>query len=103
MNNEVNGEDRDCLRFLWVEKPPDLSRVVVYMFCRVVFWVNASPFLLNAMLRNHIRKYEECDPGFVQRLLDSFYVDDLVGGWSKVNGSCGVVSQDKRSNGRRRL
>ena len=44
LNVEVNPEDRDCLHFLWVEKPPDLSQVVVYRFCRVVFGLNASPF-----------------------------------------------------------
>ena len=83
LNVEVDVQDRDCLRFLWMEKPPDLSHIVVYRFCRVVFGVNASPFLLNATIRHHIKKYEECDPGFVQRLLDSFYVDDLVGGGAK--------------------
>ena len=61
-------------------KPPDLSRIAVYRFCRVVFGVNASPFLLNATIRHHLEKYEECDPEFVQKLRDSFYVDDFVGG-----------------------
>ena len=77
LNVEVEKEDRDCLRFLWVA---DLSQVVVYRFCRVVFGLNASPFLLNATLRHHIKKYEDCEPSFVSRLLDSFYVDDFVGG-----------------------
>ena len=44
LNVEFNPEDRDCLHFLWVEKPPDLSQVVVYRFCRVAFGLNASPF-----------------------------------------------------------
>ena len=80
LNVEVDPEDRDCLRFLWVEKPPDLSQVVVYRFCRVVFGLNASPFLLNATLRHHVKRYEISDPRFVAKLLDSFYVDDFVGG-----------------------
>jgi len=46
LNVEVDPEDRDCLHFLWVEKPPDLSNIVVYRFCRVVFGLNASPFLI---------------------------------------------------------
>ena len=65
LNVEVDVQDRDCLRFLWMEKPPDLSRIVVYRFCRVVFGVNASPFLLNATIRHHLKKYKECDPEFV--------------------------------------
>ena len=80
LNVEVNPEDRDCLRFLWVEKPPDLSQVVVYRFCRVVFGLNTSPFLLNATLRHHVKRHENSDSRFVAKLLDSFYVDDFVGG-----------------------
>jgi len=63
-----------------VEKHPYLFQVVVYRFCRVVFGLNASPFLLNATFRHHVKRYEISDPGFVARLLDSFYVDDFVDG-----------------------
>ena len=52
---EVHERDRDSFRFFWVE---DVLRnnlsLVVYRFCRVVFGVNSSPFLLNATLRHHI-------------------------------------------------
>ena len=59
LNIEVAERDRDCLRFLWCEDvhKPD-SKIVVYRFCRVVFGLNASPFLLNATLRYHISKYK---------------------------------------------
>ena len=50
-----------------------------YRFCRVVFGVNASPFLLNATLKHHISQYR-ADPEFVENLWNSFYVDDLVSG-----------------------
>ena len=69
-----------CLRFLWLATPPDLSKIVVYRFCRVVFGLNASRFLLNATLRHHISKFMAVDPEFVKKLIDSFYVDDFVGG-----------------------
>ena len=68
LNVEVDVLDRDCLHFLWMEKPPDLSHITVYRFCRVVFRINVSPFLLNATIRHHLKKYEECDPEFVQKL-----------------------------------
>ena len=97
LNVEVDVQDRDCLRFLWMEKPPDLSRIVVYRFCRVVFGVNASPFLLNATIRHHLKKYEKCDPEFVQKLRDSFYVDDFVGGGAK---SAEVVKLYRKTNDR---
>jgi len=44
-----------------------------------VFGVNASPFLLNATLKHHISQHQ-ADPEFVEDLLNSFYVDDLVSG-----------------------
>ena len=46
LNVSVDKSDRDCLRFLWLEDPPDVSKIVVYRFCRVVFGLNASPFCL---------------------------------------------------------
>ena len=40
----------------------------------------ASPFLLNATLRHYIGRFTDSDPMFVRKMLDSFYVDDLVSG-----------------------
>ena len=43
----VDEGDRDSLRILWVADPNDSQLdVIVYRFNRVVFGVNASPFLL---------------------------------------------------------
>ena len=81
LNIEVDKEDRDYLRFLWMRDISNSnSEVVVYRFCRVVFGLNSSPFLLNATLRHHIESYSDSDPEFVRKMLDSFYVDDLVTG-----------------------
>ena len=83
LNIEVHSKDRDCLRFLWVDdihKPE--PQIVVYRFNRVVFGVNSSPFLLNAVLRHHIEKYQESDPEFVVKMKEGFFVDDLVTGSS---------------------
>ena len=52
-------EDRDSLRFLWT---PDVTAehptVIPLRFTRVVFGVNCSPFLLNATINYHIKKYQ---------------------------------------------
>ena len=49
-----------------------------------MFGVSASPFLLNATLDHHIRKYEAEDPEFEARLLHAVYVDDVnYGGKTK--------------------
>ena len=81
LNIEVDEKDKDYLRFLWVKDVLNGdAEVVVYRFCRVVFGLNASPFLLNATLRYHIEKFSDVDPEFVRKMLHSFYVDDLVSG-----------------------
>ena len=74
----VKEEDRDVLRFLWVDDVNSAGpNIVEYRFARVVFGVTSSPFLLNATLRNHIISYEKEDPEFVSQILRSLYVDDL--------------------------
>ena len=78
LNIEVDKEGRDFLGFLWLDGVSDpSSEIVVYRFCRVLFGLNASPFLLNATLRHHISKFKNEDPEFVRRMIERFYVDDL--------------------------
>ena len=75
------GQDRDVLRFLWVDDIEKISpEIVTLRFTRVVFGVSSSLFLLNATIRHHIEQYKEEDPGFVERFLLSIYVDDLSSG-----------------------
>ena len=49
---ELNKEDRDATRFLWlrdVNKPANSpDNIITYRFCRVLFGAAPSPFLLNA-------------------------------------------------------
>ena len=52
-NVEVDEADRDS--GLTILEDPS-SKIITYRFCRVVFGLDASPFLLNATLR-HISKY----------------------------------------------
>lgn len=53
---------------------------MVLRFAHVAFGLSSSPFLLNATLKHHIRMYESEDPEFVQKLLQSLYVDDIISG-----------------------
>ncbi|XP_065062455.1 uncharacterized protein LOC135689235, partial [Rhopilema esculentum] len=79
LNIEVDKKDRDCLRFLWIDSSCDSEpNIKVYRFNRVVFGVNSSPFLLNAVVRHHLSTYETAVPEFSAKLSRSFYVDDLV-------------------------
>ncbi|XP_065069772.1 uncharacterized protein LOC135694820 [Rhopilema esculentum] len=78
---EVAVEDRDCLRFLWVEDPKNaISELSELRFTRVIFGAGPSPFLLNATMQRHIGGYEETDPEFVSLVVKSVFVDDFVGG-----------------------
>ena len=76
LNVNVDQRERDCLRFLWLEDPPDMSRVI-YRFCSVVFGLNAFPFLLNATLRPHYQVRRSWSREFVKKLIESFYVDEV--------------------------
>ncbi|GFX78354.1 DUF1758 domain-containing protein [Trichonephila clavipes] len=70
-------KDRDVVRFLIDDGE---NGVQVYRFNRVLFGVNASPFLLAATIKTHIGKYMERYPDTVRTLDHCFYVDDLVTG-----------------------
>ena len=77
----MTEEDRDVLRFLWVDDIEKTSpEIVVLRFTRVAFGVSSSPFLLNATMKYHIERYREEDHEFVERFLRSIYVDDLSSG-----------------------
>ena len=52
----------------------------MYRFCRVVFRLNASPFLLKGTIRHHLDTFVLQDPDFVKRMVEGFYADDLVTG-----------------------
>lgn len=79
LNSEVHPDDRDCLRFLWVKDIyAEEPEFIVYRFNRVVFGVNSSPFLLNAVLRHHVNRYKNVDSQFVECLTKAFFVNDLV-------------------------
>ena len=70
LNIEVNPGDRDCLRFLWLDDYKKENPEIL----------NASPFLLNATIRHHLNRFVSTDPCFVRKMLEGFYVDDLVSG-----------------------
>ena len=93
----VAQEDRDVLRFLWIDDiDRDLPQMVVLRFTRVPFGVSSSPFLLNATIRHHMMRYINEDPGFVEKILQSIYVDDIVSGADDVNEAYDLYTKAKR-------
>ena len=81
----ISPSDRDALRFIWLDDiHKDNPKEVVYRFCRVVFGVTSSQFLLNATKKQHLQKYANGNPELVKALLNSLYVDDMTSGESTV-------------------
>ena len=50
-----------------------------------MFGETSSSFLLNGVIRKHVEQYV-FDDEFVQRVIDSFYVDDFAGGANYLEG-----------------
>ena len=70
----LHPEDRDVTRFLWRAAAADVVPTM-YRMTRVMFGVNASPFLLQATIRHHLDLYAQSDPELVtllQRLRAKF-------------------------------
>ena len=85
LNVEIKPDQRDLLRFLWVDDPFSNSpKETVYRFTRLVFGFVCSPFILNAVFRNHLTKYETSDLQFLVDALKSLYVDDYASGGESV-------------------
>ena len=72
----LKEDDRDYVRFFWNES--------VYRFKRVCFGITCAPFLLNATIRYHLKSFGK---ELTDKMLRSFYVDDLVMGSKSVENS----------------
>ena len=69
----MNKADRNALRFLWYDDvQQEEPNLLTYRFCRVVFGVMCSPFLLNATLKHHIEKYSHEYPEISKQLINSY-------------------------------
>lgn len=69
----LNERDRDVLRFLWFKERPapyEDIKVAIMRMTRVPFGASASPFLLAATIRHHLKKYEQKYPEEVKVLDD---------------------------------
>ena len=60
----LNSDDRDYVRFLWFSDVHEIkfsnfesNKFVEYRFCRVLFGVASSPFLLSVTIISHITHF----------------------------------------------
>ena len=81
LNIRVAVEDRDYLRFLWVDNiDEDNPKIVVLRFCSVVFGVTCSPCLLGGTITHHMEKYASTFWDIIAQFLQDLYMDDEVTG-----------------------
>ena len=75
----IQENERDVMRFHWYK---DLNaRVVeVLRFTRALFGLAPSPFLLGGVIKQHLESCRERHPELTDQILNSLYVDDLIGG-----------------------
>ena len=75
----VAPEHRNYLRFVWYQSLNDADlEIIKYRFTRVIFDACCSQYLLNVIVKTHLQKYADKDPEFVEKMMKSFYVDDLI-------------------------
>ncbi len=92
----ISEEDRDVLRFLWIDDATKADPAVqVFRFTRVVFGVSSSPFLLNATIDHHLKLFSSTKPELVSLLLQSIYVDDVVAGARDVDAALQLYRDSK--------
>ena len=94
----VTPDDRDVLRFLWVDDVnKQVPNVVVFRFTRDVFGVSSSPFLLNATIRHHMERYVTLYPEFFEKFLRSIYVDDVSYGADNPDSAYELYERSKQT------
>ena len=77
MQVRIRENERDCLRFTWIEKA-NYDVISIYRLTRLVFGLKQLPFILEGALQIH---FESCIGMFcelLERVKDNMYVDDLV-------------------------
>ncbi|GBM58857.1 hypothetical protein AVEN_87150-1 [Araneus ventricosus] len=93
----IAKEDREFLKFLWIKKEGpnlDLSThdIETLRYKRVTFGVKCSPFLLAAIIRLHLEKYEKKYAKACE-MLNELYVDDLINGTSDITEAIQLSSE----------
>ena len=92
----VAEEDRNSLRLLWVDDITKSDPVIqAFQFTRVIFGVSSSPFLLNATVDYHLKRFVDAKPELVNLKLRSIYVDDIVMGSDDIDTAKKLYRESK--------
>jgi len=74
---QVSEPDSNFLKFLWWENS-SCKQLKVYRHKRVPFGVTCSPFLLGAVIENHLMHVQDSDLETAKKLWKSLYVDNCI-------------------------
>ncbi len=99
---EIDLNDQEMLRFLWLEDPQSLnSRIKHLRFCRLAFGLRPSPAILSATIFKHLNLYEDQYPELIELIRKSLYIDDFLSGGSNDNQAFDIYQKSKeiRSKG----
>ncbi|XP_069166805.1 uncharacterized protein [Procambarus clarkii] len=73
----LQEEDRNYKKFLWIKDPNDPnSELITYRFASVLFRATSSPFLLQATLNTHLKKFNSPNK---TEISNNLYVDNFQG------------------------
>ncbi|XP_066910124.1 uncharacterized protein [Clytia hemisphaerica] len=99
----VTPENRDFVRFIWFENPHSIdyenfeeNKLCEYRFARVLFGLNASPFLLQATLNKHITNCTDSLEN-KEKLKNSLHVDDMTSGANTIEEAVDFYMSSKRN------
>ncbi|GBO35810.1 hypothetical protein AVEN_24542-1 [Araneus ventricosus] len=90
----TDDKDRDYLRFLWFENG-DPDKLKIYRRKRVVFGINASPFLIGATIKYHLDNVPEHLQEVAKKLKTSMYVDNCVTSLDTIEEVESFIEQSK--------
>ncbi|UYV63397.1 hypothetical protein LAZ67_2003955 [Cordylochernes scorpioides] len=73
----IEESERNYLRFLWWEKESD-RELIAYRHKRLVFGLNCSPFVMNAVIEYHLQSIRGPLVQWAKILAQSFYMDNCI-------------------------
>ena len=90
---KVKPKDRDCLRFFW--RFENKSEVDILRLTSLPFGLKCSPFIAIRCLRELANSLMKVYPRASNLILNSFYVDDFIGGADTIDEAIEIINELK--------
>ncbi|GFT68783.1 hypothetical protein NPIL_181721 [Nephila pilipes] len=83
-----------CFQFMWSNGNIEGEQgLITYRFKRVLFGINACPFLLSAIIKKRIEQFHSEHQTATSLLDFCLYVDDFIAGEDSVQDALGVPNK----------